>query len=813
MQVLDRHGHLLATLRPPGEAARPVRLSEVDPRLIAATLAAEDRRFLSHPGIDLLAAARAAFQNLRAGRRVSGGSTITQQVVKLSRGAPDPTRGWRRKAAETWEALVLDAHASKTTILQHYMNVAPYGKNLQGVATAAQAYWQTSPATLAWDQAALLAALPQNPIRSDPRREPAMARAARDRVLGRMRLPPEERRAAIERGIELSPPSFAPRAAPHWIEHARGAWPEASQVTLPVDPSLQREAEAALRSALAALGSRGADAGAIVLLHNPSGEVRAWVGSADWSDPGHGQFDAALARRQAGSTLKPFAYALAFEEGYRPASLLPDLPVEYAGADGSFRPRNYAGRYHGPVRARTALANSWNAPAVALADAIGTDSLLERLRRAGLSTLEGPASRYGLGLILGVGEVTLLDLAAAYAVLARGGIAQPRVEVLDVRDGSGRQLAGPGPLPRAASSETSPAAGGGEFSGGAQVFTPQAAFFALSILADPLARARAFGRGGAFDFPFPVAIKTGTSSDWRDNWAVACTRDWTAAAWVGQAAGAPMDRVSGTNGAILAIRELLVALDRRFDLSASRFPLPPSSVEQRPVCALSGERPGAGCPDTVIEWFDRHDPPGDPCLWHQHRQIDRSTGRAASPETPADRRQTVLCVFPSPPAGPAAGAWRHGAAELLDGWCREQGWPQPPAASPAMAAQPPGMAGPARDRGEGGEVDRVRIIRPAAGSIYILDPSLPARQQAVALEGDAGGDTLAWSVDGEPLGVTRPGERLFWPLQPGSHRIRAELVPRGASGLGDRGDGRRPASRAAEVTIEVELPGEAISFR
>ena len=832
LEVRDREGHRLASLRTADEATAPIRLTEVDQHLVRATLAAEDRRFRTHPGIDPLAIARAGAQNLRAGRRVSGGSTLTQQVVKLLRPSEPGPRGWRVKGAEAWEAFVLDAHASKDEILETYLNAAPYGKQLRGVGAAARAYFGHGPGTLTLDQAALLAAMPQSPIRSDPRRDPARARLARDRVLARTRCGREERLIACARPIELAPPPGPARSAPHWIAHVREAWPSAAEVVLPVDPALQREAETALRAALVELGPRGADAGALVLLHNPSGEVRAWVGSADWDDPGHGQFDAALARRQAGSTLKPFAYALAFEEGFRPASLLPDLPIEYPGIDGSFRPRNYAGRYHGPVRARTALANSWNAPAVALASALGPGRLLERMRLAGLRTLDHPPEHYGLGLVLGVGEVTLCDLATAYATLARGGIYAPRIEVLEVRDAAGNRISGPTSLQRAPDQ-----ASGENLS--RPVFTVEASFLVMTILADPRARARAFGTNGPFDFPFPVALKTGTSSDWRDNWAIACTRDWTLAAWVGQAAGAKMDRVSGTQGAILAVRSLILALDRRFDLSTDPFPSTPPGLEQRPVCALSGERPGPDCPEHVLDWFEQNDRPGDLCRWHRRVRLDLATGLLAGPDTPIDRQRSRLCVVPSPPGDEARGAWGGGAeAEILAAWCADQGWPQVPAepGSGASRASRNGISfGGSAPEGSG-RATKVRILRPASGSIYVLDPSLPRAQQALTLEGHAGNRSLRWSVNGRDLGTTRPGEPLFWKLEAGRFRIRAEALPIGSSGREETGPdavrdvaqnapareesgsvaedtphrGRPPA---AEVEIMVEPAADAIQIR
>lgn len=799
--VRDRHGGLVAQIRTREEAWVPVRAGDVDLILRAATLAAEDRRFRWHPGIDPLSAARAAGQNLLARRRVSGGSTLTQQVAKLlrarARAAPAP-RGLHEKAAEAWAALRLEAHLGKDEILERYWNEAPYGVNVRGVGAACRLYFGHGAETLTDDEAALLAAIPRSPVRTDPRRDPDRARAARDRVLRRMRLPPERLAAALERPLRIDPPSPPPTGgAPHWIAAVRARHPDAAELTLPLDPELQEAATRALRDVLRELSARGADAGAVVVLHNPTGEVRAWVGSPDWRDPRHGQFDAARALRQPGSTLKPFTYALAFEEGLRPADLLPDLPLEYGGAGDDWRPRNYSGRYHGPVRARLALANSWNAPAVAVAARLGTGPLLARLREAGFRSLDGPAERYGLGLTLGDGEVTLLEQVTAYACLARGGLYRERIDLLAARDAGGARL---GPAAAAAGA------------GPRRVFDPRAAFLVQSILSDPEARARAFGRDGAFAFPFPVALKTGTSSDWRDNWALGFTPEWTVGAWLGQAGGAPMDRISGTHGAIRLLRAVLLFLhEERAGGAAQEEFEPPPGLERRAVCALSGEAPGPDCPETLLDWFGVDDPRGPVCRWHVRIPLDAATGRRACACTPPERVRLLLLT--RAPADAPDGAPFGWPGELYAAWGRDHGWPAPPAeaacprcadASAVAAGPDAGPPAPPTADGEtaswpprGGALPPgrtpVRILRPSPGTVYALDPSLPAAQQQIELVATSPTGSVRWLVNGRDAGVSAAGERRFWPLAPGSHVIRAEA--HGAA---------PPGTPGAEARIAVE---------
>jgi penicillin-binding protein 1C len=836
--VRDRRGTLIAVHRTAGEAYLPVRFDHVDPLLASATMAAEDRRFRRHPGIDPLAAARAAWQNLRAGHRVSGGSTLTQQLAKLHLNRAGLRRDLRSKLREAWWALVLDAHLPKDRILEAYWNQAPYGATVRGVGAAAQLYFGRSPERLAPGEAALLAALPRSPVRLDPRRDPEAARRARDRVLARMGLSGPDLAAARERPLELAaPPLEGARLAPHWLARVEAALPNAATVTLPLDSALQERTSAALQSALTVLSSRGADDAAAVVIHNATGEVRAWVGSPDWSDPAHGQVDATRARRQPGSALKPFTYALGFEGGLRPSSLLPDLPLEYGSGDDIFRPRNYSGEYHGPVRARAALANSWNAAAVALLSAVGPERLRLLLEAAGISTLRQPGTSYGVGLTLGDAEVTLADLTTAYACLARGGAWMPRVEVLEARDAGDSLLSGPRPLAgtdpdigtnsgdahrsSAAGSagletDSAPAAAQGTDTAppaARRVLDSRTAFLVTSILADPLARARAFGFDGPFSFPFPVAIKTGTSNDWRDNWAFGYTGEWTVGVWVGRAGGSGMDRVSGTTGAILALREILCFLEegrpnREF---AEEFP-PPPGVSRRTICALSGMAAGPDCPETLDDWFHAEDPVGPNCTWHHRYALDASSGALARPCTPIARVRRVL--FTEPNLAGISGAtqfpWNRDA---FLAWCADRGWPAPPtevaacacgnpACAPGTRTQVAERAGTAddgarrarRSNSAPGAGPDCRILRPADGTSYALDPSLPASQQQVGLEASAGGRPVRWQVDGRPVGVTGPGERLFWRLSPGSHRIRAET------------ESGAPPRNWDEVRIVVDAP-------
>ncbi len=811
IRVLDRDGLPVAVMRRAEHPFIPASLDQIDPLLIEATLAAEDRRFFSHPGIDPAAIVRAAWQNMRSRRLISGGSTLTQQLVSLldehaqGRGTHDGdsrTASWRHKLRTAWIALALETRWSKEEILEAYFNLASYGTDLRGVRAACRTYFAHDPDIVTLEEAALLAALPQSPARLDPRRRPENARTARNRVLQRMGIDPEAREQARARSLGLAATWSAPGAsiAPHWTARLVQLPPDVCEVRLPLDGALQMKATSALHEVLMDLEELGADAGGVTAIHNSSGEVRAWVGSPDWGHPGHGQVDGTLALRQPGSALKPFAYALAFERGLRPSSILADLPTSHPGADGIFRPRNYSGSHNGPVRARMALANSWNAPAVALLANLGAGELLAALRDVGLESLERRADEYGLGLILGVGEVRLADLTNAYACLARGGIYYPRVEIIEARDAAGRLVSGPGPM-------TAPAgalAGIQDHDSRAalrprRVFDPDACFIIASILSDEEARAPEFGRSDLLSFPYPAAVKTGTSSDWRDNWAFGFTEDWTVGVWVGAAGGGSMDRVSGTAGALRVMRRVLDYAHSTVPTTAvhddpvaampGRFPAP-DGFERRRICALSGMRARPQCPDQILEWSLKDDPQDLVCDWHRMVEIDAASGLLARPCTPADRVREVPFVRSG-----SAGAY-GGPPGLFASWFLEQGRPSPPLdPTPCICmeigcrAVQDGLDAHLSDTGRhrantrtsGTHADQddawahprafCRIHNPVDGSIYYIDPSLPAAQQAIALEGACAGEEQVWLINGEVYARSAHGGTVFWPLSPGRHEI------------------------------------------
>jgi penicillin-binding protein 1C len=591
----DRHGlELRATRASDGSLRRWVPLADVDPDLIAAFLAVEDRRFYEHGGVDLRAIGRAVRANLRAGRVVSGASTITMQLARILRPSRRTPAG---KAAQVLWALRLERALDKQAILEQYLNRLPLGQGAVGIDAAAALYFGASAGEVSLGQAALLAGLARAPSSTNPLVSAARAGRRRKAALGQLvRSGYADSAAADRAALEPVLDRAGPRAflAPHfttrvasWIE-AAGA-PGVGTWRTSLDLGLQVRLETEVGHAVTMLRDRGVRHAAAVVLDNERGEVLAWVGSPDfWADTA-GQVDMVVSRRQPGSTLKPFLYGLAFDRGYTPASILPDIARVYQTGSGPYSPRNYDRRFHGPVRAREALASSYNLPAVELADRLGAASLLHLLREGGFASLGRSAEFYGLGLALGNGDVTLLELANGYRALANGGIWRPY-----------RWRATP-PGDRPAP--------------GRRILSERSAALVLDILADPVARIPGFDLETPLDFPFPAAAKTGTSRHFTDNWAVAVTRRFTVAVWAGNFSGRPMDGVSGISGAGPLLHRAVLATARRYDPGV----LPsPESVGVVPVtiCRLSGLRAGPACPRTE-EWFAPGSEPEHDCDWHR----------------------------------------------------------------------------------------------------------------------------------------------------------------------------------------------------
>jgi penicillin-binding protein 1C len=731
--VVDRHGEPLYEARSSAGLRGDILESPAVPVLLAqATEAAEDRRFRWHPGIDPIAIARASATNIRAGRIVQGGSTLTQQVAELllRRQHTAGPRGWRAKIREAIVAVRLEHRLTKDEVLALYLNLAPYGNQIQGARRAATAYFGRNVSTLTAAEAAFLAALPQQPSRFNPWQTPDRALSRQRRILRTMAdrgwLTPEALAAATEERLQLDR-SRAAVLAPHFVERVierlEAARPRRVETTL--DARLQRAVTGIIEAERESLRRHHAENVAVAVLDNRTGEWLAWEGSGDYFNREHGgTIDGVVTPRQPGSALKPFTYAAAFERGKHPGQVLPDIPSQFPTAEPGilYSPRNYDGRFRGPLLARAALAGSENVPAVALASEIGVPSIARLLRRAGLTTLGNNSAHYGLGLTLGNSEVRLDELIAAYAAVARGGehFAPRMIRAID------GQSVPAGPTDR--------------------VLTPRTAFWIADILSDSDARSYIFGQGGSLDFPFPVAAKTGTSQSYFDNWVVGFTREVTVGVWVGNFDRTPLRGSSGVTGAGPVFHAVMLAAVER---TAGSLPIgrsaslttPPPDVRRAELCATSGLPATGACPTRVSEWLPT-EAAEHPCTWHH------ATDRG------------LITVWPD---------------EYRD-WARNAGLlpraPDPIALVAAVRAEPyaPATLSDAKPLGAN-ERARLRITRPLAGALFLLDPSLRSEFQALSFSARGGNGPLEWFVNGVSIAVVDSERAVRWPLVRGRHSI------------------------------------------
>ncbi len=477
LRITDRGGRLLYEARTrDGRLAGRVRLSELSPWVVPALVAAEDRRFYAHPGVNPLSMLRAFAQLVAERRLVSGASTLTQQLARAVEPHPRNALG---KLSEIVTALRIERELDKRAIVEEYLGRVEFGPGVLGIEAASRRYFDKPSSALDLSEAATLVALPRGPTYYDPSRRPARLDERRRRILGKMRDFGLADARAVERAlllpITLSPAERGLGPSQIVLSVARAARGELSaqgpveRIETTLDRGLQEEAVALARRAVNRASDHAVGAAAVLVVNNASSDVLAYVGSPDFFDSeALGQNDGVRALRQAGSTLKPFLYALALERRtITAASLLPDLPLALATDKGTFSPENYDRRAHGPVRAREALASSFNLPAVALTNRLGVERSLDALRRMGFSSLVRPAADYGAALALGDGEIRLVELARAYAMLARGGVLVPeRVVTATVGPGGLRRA-----LPR---------------SEGERVLDARVAAIVTDVLSDPL---------------------------------------------------------------------------------------------------------------------------------------------------------------------------------------------------------------------------------------------------------------------------------------------------------------------------------------
>ena len=722
-----RDGEVAHVFLSPDEKWRmPVRLEDVDPAYVDALLRLEDKRFHDHPGVDFLALGRAVFQNVSSGRRISGASTLTMQLVRVLEPRP---RTYRSKVTEIFRALQLELRLSKSELLEAYLQHVPYGGNVEGIESAALTYFGHRATALSPTEIATLLAVPQNPTKRAPSEANAQRlTVARDAIArrlleeGALTLGPESapasREEVLAQVIASSVPSFVrtfPREAPHLAYWLRQRRPGVTRLPTTLDRGTQALAEKTLRSYAEELRRKDIRHAAIVMVDHARGEVRALVGGMDFFSSESGSKLAAFSvPRSPGSTLKPFLYAMSIERGVaNPHQLVADVPVTFGG----YAPRNYDGRFQGLVRLEDALSRSLNVPFVHLLAELGTERFLADLRQTGVHSLVETPGHYGLSAAVGGLELTPLELASAYTVLARGGTHQPlRFE------------------PESPDALVPPAA---------RMFSEGAAFLtrrALSLRDRPDFPARRRHTST----PRGIHWKTGTSFGNRDAWAAGSDARHTAVVWTGNLDMKASPALVGADAAGPILFDVLEGVADRARPNVAEAP--PRDLTQIEVCAYSGHLPGPACDQTRHVHALRTAVPTQKCPYHVAVEVDVKSGRAVSPTCRAGREVQTRSYI----------VWPAGVRR----WLSDQHRLLPAPPTLAEGCEP------------GGPRRAPKIVSPPDGQVALLLPGVPVDEQEIPLEADAPAQAkLSWFVNGAYVGAARPDERVWWTPAPGRHEI------------------------------------------
>ena len=692
----------------------PVDENQISPWAGMALIAAEDKRFYSHPGVDVAAIARASSQNLTSASVISGASTLSTQIIRMT---TPRSRNIGTKLIEAFRALQMERKVTKDEILTQYLNRAPFGSNIMGIEAASRFYFGKSSAHLSLAEASLLMGLPQSPSRFRPDRQLAKALKRRDYVLNRMlslgMISTDALNAAQQQPLAIGshPESFA---APHfcdWVSASRPLKPGNCNTTL--NAELQAIAEAELRRQSETLKQHGVDGGAVVIIEVKSGAVRALVGSPDYADPHGGQVNGACSPRSPGSTLKPFAFAQAFDRGlYTPDTVLGDVPMQFK----EYTPRNADREYRGLVTVRDALIESLNMPAIQTVQALGLDAFAQQLRQLGLRNMNHPASHYGVSLVLGTAEFSLIDMANAYACLAREGRWMP-YRLLEAE---------PARAPNS-------------------LFSCEAAWFVSHCLGGE-ERSLAFC-GHAADVHMPrVAWKTGTSNGYRDAWTLGYNPDYVVGVWMGNPRGEGSAALVGIDAAAPIVARIF---RRLYPEGGGPWFDRPSALKKELLCQVSGHPVGPHCPTQERGWVNPGVTRMAPCPIHRLLPHERETGKRLS-----------LCELSGRDVSWRVGEiWPQHIAAYLNGKQQSATITQSIAAISAPTILSPMNGSTLR------LPSHPRDTQPAP-------IPLKARYSQP-------NETLYWFANNHFIGSTRADKTLYWNAAAGSHEIRCTTAAGG----------------------------------
>jgi penicillin-binding protein 1C len=789
VRVTDRNGRLLYEIIPQ-EGGRNTVLSidNIPQCLKDATIAVEDKNFYTNPGVDLTGIFRALWINIKGGETIAGGSTITQQVARnlLLSQEERAERTLRRKIREAILAWQMSQKLSKDEILSLYLNQINYGGMAYGVEAASQTYFGKPASELLLPECALIAGLPQAPGVYNPFTNPDLAKERQAIVLLLMEkqsyITHEERLSAESTPLSYNPAPY-PIEAPHFIWIVKDqidklisegilSSRQSLVVRTTLDLDAQHLAEETLKRRIegfkqedAAL-SHNVNNAALVALDPHSGEILALVGSADFFDESiHGALDMATSPRQTGSAFKPFIYALALgsmsPNAWTAATSILDLSTTFTIRDGTpYTPLNYDEREHGPVSVRTALASSLNIPAVKTLQAVGIENTINLAHRLGITSLS-EAGHYDLSLALGGGQISLLQLSTAYATLANYGYFTGNTSILEIHDADGNLLYTP---------EQNPPL---------QIFDPRVAWLISDILSDDSARATGFGLNSTLKLDHTAAVKTGTTTNFHDNWTIGYTPDLLVGVWVGNSGYEAMHNVTGLTGAAPIWHEVMRGLlQGRPDHPFER----PDGLTQVEVCDLSGMLPSATCQHTRAEWFITGTEPTQTDTTYQRVWIDTLTNSLANDSTPIERRKSINVLnLPI-----EAQEWAHAQGlTLISDYSQTLAALDSGGSPPKLGEQAPDSI----------NESQLILLSPHPNTTYHMDPNFnpSAQQLQIEFAAESGISQITIWVDGILLTtVSSPPYQAWWTLSTGEHRFWAE----GVTATGE-------ALKSAVVTITV----------
>ena len=710
-RIFDKKGVLLReAVNKDGLRSEWISLEEMSPYTIASIIAVEDERFRTHIGVDLIAIARAAIKNIAGANPRSGASTITMQLSRILFKSGHDFWG---KLKQTWQALRIERFRNKDWILEQYLNRVSFGAGCIGISAASKRFFGKPASHLSLAEAAMLAGIPQSPTSLDPLKAAEKTEERRAHVLDRLAATKAYPIDLINEARATLPVigDYAMQVkAGHFTDYVLSLTKDGGDIGTTLDSELNDMVQGIISEHVSRLERYGLTNAAALVIDNTDGSILAMVGSRDWSQEDNGSVNGALSPRQPGSALKPFLYALAFSRSLDPGTILPDVETEYYGIDRSlYVPQNYSLTFRGPVTAKEALAMSLNIPALRLASALGVDNVLATLRDFGFASLGKDPEHYGLGLVIGNGEVTLLELAQAYSTLARNGIA---MECTPFQNSDAYEAT--------------------------QILDEQSSWLVTSILGDEQLRIQGFGTSNPLILGFPMAIKTGTSNEWRDAWAIGYTRRYTIAVWAGDFAARPMDHIAGAAGAGTILARIANVLRHR-DPSGFVLPEQPQGLKLIRVCAESGQIPGPYC-SRIISVYTRQERVETLCSVHKLVTIDTRTNTIAAPGCPAKYTVSKVVRYLPP---------------VYDEWLMQAGYPVPPR----------GLS----DLKKAGIV----IKKPRTGDVFIIEPGYDLKTQTIELKAEGLLDygPIEWLVDGKVVAKVDWPYDSYWRLERGEHTV------------------------------------------